>query len=826
MEPLHGNGAPAWSGVGDPPGVLQEPPGSQSEPTTLKQLQKHTPWFIVLLVLFLCSAYCNTFSSPPVLDDFHSFVYEENVHKDLSVSSLEGLSRTVFGIQRWIPMVSFSLDLWFGKGEISYFHLTNLLIHLTCMLAVLFLIFNLVQAETENGRTFSLSPLSYAVWVAGLWALNPVQTNAVTYLVQRMASLQALFFVSSVAFYALGRRRHTQHQSVGKALPGYLASLLTAMGAFLSKENAAMLPVMLLVTEVWFFSPGLPRSVWKRLRAATRVVKGVLFLGGVTVLLFGVALVPDLTAGYANRHFTMAERLLTEARVVVWYLSLLLWPVPSRLSLEHDVLVSSSLLHPPTTLAAVVLLILLGWSILRYRKVFPLITYGGVWYFLNLLIESSIVPLELVFEHRLYLPSVGFSLVVVCVVVKGLGYLFAGRPAKELAAVSSCGFAVLFSVMTLLTFSRNEAWSDRVTIYQDAAEKAPNHPRSHANLAVAYAQTGQHEEAIREAELAYELGQGFLESYVVAVNAAVGSLMRLERYEEAIARAQRFLNNPPAHFNGRALTDLFLNLAQAHLVRGELSEAYAAALKAFDNAPQKWTSTSQTRLVQGVLVAILKASEDQPMDLNQDGANDPGDSSLTTWLAKDFFERGEREQARFLLSLAFRENPEDAEATRLLERMRTDDERDGTQIVKENRKQQYSSAPFSRFNASMALAYQARTPNRSAAVRNLGEKLVDYALDVQPGAADAHLLKAYYLHDRKEIEPAIAAAEQALALDPDYAKAWLALGYFRMELNEFPKALSAFQKGLELYPGCPQRQSVLTVIKAIEQNPAFATAQK
>ncbi len=91
--------------------------------------------------------------------------------------------------------------------------------------------------------------------------------------------------------------------------------------------------------------------------------------------------------------------------------------------------------------------------------------------------------------------------------------------------------------------------------------------------------------------------------------------------------------------------------------------------------------------------------------------------------------------------------------------------------------------------------------------------------------ADAHLLKAYYLHDRKEIEPAIAAIQRALALDPDYAKAWLALGYFRMELNEFPAALSAFRKGLELYPGCPQRQSVLAVITAIEQNPALSTAQ-
>ncbi len=127
----------------------------------------------------------------------------------------------------------------------------------------------------------------------------------------------------------------------------------------------------------------------------------------------------------------MVERLLTEARIVVWYLSLLLWPAPSRMSLEHDVVVSTSLLNPPTTLGAIVFLALLGWLILRYRKKFPLISYGGMWFLLNLLIESTIVPLELVFEHRLYLPSVGFTLVAVCALVDALGYLFAKRPAER-----------------------------------------------------------------------------------------------------------------------------------------------------------------------------------------------------------------------------------------------------------------------------------------------------------------------------------------------------------------------------------------------------------
>lgn len=805
--------------------LVQEPLDHRNAAAALKVMHKLAIWLTALITLLLCSAYSNTFRSPPVLDDFHSFVFEENVHKDLSTTSLKGLSRSVFGVQRWIPMVTFSLDFSLGNGEIFYFHLTNLLIHLTCTLAVLFLALNLLKTEVENRRSLAISPILCAFWVAGLWALNPVQTNAVTYLVQRMASIQALFFISSVGFYVLARRRHRQAQKVTRGLPFYLACSVTAVGAFLSKENSAMLPVILLVTEIWFFTPELPTLIWHRLRAASLAHKTVILLAGLLLLYLGTRTLQDLAAGYANRHFTMLERLLTEARVVVWYLSLLVWPAPSRLSLEHDVIVSTSFLNPLTTLPAVFFLVLLGWLLLRYRRSLPLITYGGVWYFLNLVIESSFVPLELVFEHRLYLPSVGFSLAVVCVMAEGLQHLFKKRPVKDLALISTCGFAVLFSVLTLLTYARNEAWSDRVTIYEDAARKAPNHPRARANLAVAYAQAERYEEAIREAEVALGLGRNRQEASVVAGNAILGSLSSLERYEDVILRADAILKNLPEHFDAGGLNKVFLNVAQANLRLGKLNEAFAAAGQAFHYSQRSKNAVYETRLVEGMFFKIVKDAADKHFDLDQNGIDDPGASTIPTWIAKDFLQRGARERAKSLLGSAVVENPADAEAVVLLETLMREDTLNYAQNTRENTKQTYQSSPFSRFNASMALAYLARTPGWSGYFRSVGEKLLDYALEIQPGVADAHLLKAYYVHDRKEIEPAIEATERALALDPDYARAWLALGYFRMELNDFPGAVTAFKRGLELYPGCPQRASVLAAITAIEQNPALTTAQ-
>lgn len=625
----------------------------------------------LLLTVLLCSAYSNTFSSPFVLDDFHSFVLEPSVRlKDLSVASLTDLSKSTFGVQRWLPVVSFSLDLWFGKGEVFYFHLTNLTIHILCSFAVLMLILNLLLARKEDGCELGVPSAFFAIWVAGLWALNPVQTNAVTYLVQRMASLQALFFIASVAFYVLGRRHHLHYRNRAKAFLSYLGCLLAALAAFLCKENSAMLPVILLTTEFWFFTPNLHHSCWKWLKSAPWFIWAFLVIGMLAVVPFAIRAFQDLTAGYSIRHFTLRERLLTESRIVVWYLSLLVWPAPSRLSLEHDVVVSTSLLDPPSTLLAIGILALLGWSSLHYRKRFPLITYGVAWFLLNLVIESTIVPLELIFEHRLYLPSVGFGLAVVCLLVDALTRLFSNRLGRDLVIVTSCVFVLLFSGLTLLTFYRNEAWKDRLTIYQDTAQKAPKHPRSHANLAVAYGQAGLYEEAIREAEIALQLGQERHEQYFGAANTILASLTGLKRFEEVIKRGEDLFQHRPRKFDAGSLTNFQLNLAQAYLRLGNLPQAYRVAMQAFESARLTGGTLYQMRLVEGMLVAVLRSAAESHVDLDGDGAYDPGGSSIEAWIAKEFLEKGERGEAIYLLTIATEANPEDKEGARLLDQLK------------------------------------------------------------------------------------------------------------------------------------------------------------
>jgi len=497
-------------------------------------------------------------------------------------------------------------------------------------------------------------------------------------------------------------------------------------------------------------------------------------------------------------------------------------------TIEHDVMISSSLFSPPTTLPALALLIVSGWLLIRYRRHYPLSTYGGIWFFLNLVVESSIVPLELVFEHRLYLPSVGFCLLVVCMWMRACGHLLTSHTSRETLIVNSCCFALLCSGLTLLTFTRNEAWKDSITINQDAVSKAPANPRARANLAVAYGMSGLHELAIAEAEEALKLSENYKRrgQFVVAANTIVSSLVELQEYGKAVERGEQLLMNAPASFDASAMPNLCRNLGEAYLKSGDTERAYAATMKSLE-----WTQRQRRRdvidlkRIEKLLTLILRESAKGQFDINRDHINDPGESAIKTWIAREFVKWGEREKAKSLLGSAVAENPADAEAVELLETLIREDALNYAQNTRESSRRTYQSSPFSRFNASMALAYLARTPGWSGYFRSVGEKLLDYALEIQPGVADAHLLKAYYVHDRKEIEPAIAATERALALDPDYSRAWLALGYFRMELNDFPGAVTAFKRGLELYPGCPQRASVLAAITAIEQNPALTTAQ-
>lgn len=524
------------------------------------------PW-LFLLLLGTAAAYSNTLHSPFVLDDFHSFVNNPELHlQELSWKSLTQLGSTKFGIRRLVPVLTLALDYYFGGGGVVQYHLTNIAIHLICTLLVFLFVRKLLIAGRSQGRQRFLSVSWFALAAAGLWALNPVQTNAVTYLVQRMTSLAALFYIGALVCYLYARLA----SSIRRRNMFFALALVSAFAAFLSKENTFTLPAAILLVEYYFLSP----AVFKRITRNMGIRQWALVIAAAAVLLllfFWLAgdFLAGVLAGYAKRDFTLAERLLTQLRVVAWYISLLILPLPGRLNLEHDFPLSVALFAPPTTFFALLLLLGLLLIGIMTRRSHPLLSFGIIWFFLHLLIESTVVPLEIIFEHRLYLPSVGFFIAIVFLLEK------AGQAIQESVKKESAQKMIAFATVILLvgsaalTYARNQDWRDPLTIYTDIVRKSPGKARPNNDLGVIYAEMGNYDIAEKYYRKALAVDPDNADSYnnLGFLYARIGMLDKaIESYRQAI-----LIEPKAAYFN---------NLGSAYSRKGMLEKA----VESFDKA--------------------------------------------------------------------------------------------------------------------------------------------------------------------------------------------------------------------------------------------------
>jgi tetratricopeptide (TPR) repeat protein len=250
-----------------------------------------------------------------------------------------------------------------------------------------------------------------------------------------------------------------------------------------SKEIAATLPFFILLYE-WYFFQDLSKAWLKR---ALPYMIGILMLFGLLVFLYlGSNPLEAVLSGYKTWYFTLTERLLTELRVVIYYISLLLYPHPSRLSLDYDFAISHSLTDPITTLISMGVIVGLIGIALYIAKRQRLISFCIFWFFGNLTIESSIIALDLVFEHRTYLPSMFFFLIIVV-----LAYRYIRRDWAIIGVLVT--IILLFS---LWTHERNNVWNDPVSFWKASTEQSKNKPRSLINLGLALAKQGSVDEAI------------------------------------------------------------------------------------------------------------------------------------------------------------------------------------------------------------------------------------------------------------------------------------------------------------------------------------------
>jgi tetratricopeptide (TPR) repeat protein len=397
---------------------------------------------------------------------------------------------------RPVSRLTLAINWYFGKANVVGYHVVNVLIHFLTAFFLFLTILEVLGAPRLKDK-FRGKEHFIALMASTLWAIHPIQTQAVTYIVQRMASLSTMFYVLAIFFYIKGRIAHP----ISKKFILFFCCLLGFFLALASKENAAILPISLILVEICFFKDlGKP---------GTRKAFGWAFLGG-TLLLVGLSTVfmhgnPfSFLQAYEDRPFTLCQRLLTEPRVLVLYLTQIFYPVPPRLSIEHDISVSTSLFSPLTTLPCmVIILLLIGLGLSQIRKR-PVLAFGVLFFFLNHIIESSVLGLELVFEHRNHLPSLFLFFPVATGVIWILDYYNEKK---------SSMYYVLISFVTLMliglgmgTYIRNMAWATEKTLWEDAMAKAPKSARPPHNLAWGYYEVvGQYDKAMELYEKSFLL---------------------------------------------------------------------------------------------------------------------------------------------------------------------------------------------------------------------------------------------------------------------------------------------------------------------------------
>ena len=360
-------------------------------------------------------AYSNTFHVPFHFDDRPNITQNPNVQiKVITWDRIERLIRNTYKDKdketiRFFSLFTLALNYHFGGFNVFGYHVVNFLVHIAsgCFLYwFLLLTFNLPSLREKYGS------LSYklALFTSLIFISHPIQTQSVTYIVQRMSSMAGMFYLLSLVLYIKGRL------STGRIRVLFFGGMVLSylLGIF-SKENVAILPLFVALYEFYFFQE---LDLSPQGRKILFSLAGALFmLGAFGLIIWGERYINIIIEGYQYRTFTMSERVLTQSRIILYYLTLLVFPLPSRLNLDYDFPISKAILDPPTTLISILIIAgLIGYAIWIAKKK-PVLSFFILWYFGNLVIESSIFPLEMVFEHRLYLPSIGpfvlFSLMVI-----------------------------------------------------------------------------------------------------------------------------------------------------------------------------------------------------------------------------------------------------------------------------------------------------------------------------------------------------------------------------------------------------------------------------
>ncbi|WP_374664322.1 tetratricopeptide repeat protein [Acinetobacter sp.] len=364
---------------------------------------------------------------------------------------------------RPISLLSFLIDANTWPADPYSFKYTNLMIHLLNGVILYWVIFLLLKNYNYNEtKTLYISLIASAIWL-----LHPYFVSTTLYVVQRMAQLATLFSLIGIAGY-LKYRLYLATKPI-KAYVGMTIFLgLGTILATYSKENGALLPFLILMIE--FCNPNKKNNPIWQWRAI------FLWLPSIAMLVLLSKYVTFAEDPWPNRNFNMIERLYSESRILCEYLFNLIIPQIELRGLYQDAfVVSKNIFKPITTLYSIVFLITLLLSALIFKKKYPLYALAVLFFLTAHLMESTVIGLELYFEHRNYLAAIFLFLPI----VSGLVIL------KEKIDAQLVNLITIFilSGLSFFTYERAKLWGNTPALELYWAQNSLNSPRAQSSIA-------------------------------------------------------------------------------------------------------------------------------------------------------------------------------------------------------------------------------------------------------------------------------------------------------------------------------------------------------
>jgi len=464
---------------------------------------------------------------------------------------------------RPVGMLTFTLNYHFNQLDVFYYHLVNLLIHLINACLVWWLTLLIFASPALKNDPIVNHKKIIAFFTALLFVSHPLATESVTYIIQRFASMAAMFYLLSLAFYL--KARLSNKGKLSKAM-FFVGSLISAGLAMLTKENAFTLPFAILLVELFFIRT-------KKLSINFRDYRVILLtaaLLGIIIIIplkFSSGIFKPIPPSYGHAYtVTPLNYFFTQFSVIVKYIQLLFLPINQKV--DYDFPVSNTFFELRTLSCFVFLLTLIILAALSFKR-YRIISFGIFWFFLTLSIESGFIPInDIINEHRTYLPSFGFFLIL----SSGVYLLFRKRYKYLAVAV----LAIIIGLNSYLTYQRNKVWKDELSLWNDNVAKTPDLPRALLNRGKVYGSLGQWDMAISD----FSKALGIYPGYTVAYYNRGVAYGNIGQWDKAITDLSSLIAIDPG-FN-----DAYYNRGVAYGNLGQYDKAIADYSKAIGVNPK------------------------------------------------------------------------------------------------------------------------------------------------------------------------------------------------------------------------------------------------